>query len=42
MHRAMVMSAIGIMTPSDDKADAFPAPALAIQHSPFGMCSSFK
>jgi hypothetical protein len=38
----MAVSAIGIETPSGDKADASPAPALAIQHSPCGMCSDFN
>jgi hypothetical protein len=30
----MAVNAIGIVAPSGDDADAFPAPALAIQHSP--------
>jgi hypothetical protein len=38
----MVVNAIGIETPSGDKADASPAPSLAIRHSPCGMCSGFN
>jgi hypothetical protein len=37
----MAVSAIGIETPSYDKADASPAPALAIRQFPCGMYSGF-
>jgi hypothetical protein len=38
----MTESAIGIVAPSDDTADASLAPALAIRHSPCGMYSGFN
>ena len=38
----MAVNAIGIVALSGDNADAFPAPALAIQHSPCGMYFGFN
>jgi hypothetical protein len=37
MHSAMAASAIGKEAPWGESSDAFPAPALAILHSPCGM-----
>jgi hypothetical protein len=38
---AMVPSAVGNKAPTSGSTDAFPAPALAILHSPYGMRFDF-
>ena len=41
MHSAVAANASGNKLPCSDNADAFPAPALAILHSPCGMRFGF-
>lgn len=42
MQSAMAANAIAADVAPGDRSDALPAPALAIRHSPCGMCSGFN